>query len=102
MAVGEMSYSATLGPLFCLNGTPWETVVYWTDLMRTSVVPYREVEFLDQMGKWCRKRWQTQFLEDEQVPVRGRKKVKAGHGKAKAIEGFKRMLHQTTNTPQVA
>ena len=29
--------------------------------------------------------------------MRGRKKVKAGHGKAKARKGFKRMLHQTTN-----
>ena len=28
-AVGEISYEATLGPLFCMNDIPWETVVYW-------------------------------------------------------------------------
>ena len=26
-AVGEISYEATIGPLWCMNGQPWETVV---------------------------------------------------------------------------
>ena len=61
------------------------------------MIPWKDVEFFDQLGKGHRKKRKTQFLEDEQEPVRGRKQVKAGHGKAKAIEGFKSMMYRTTN-----
>ena len=97
-AVGEMSFPATLGALFCLNDLAWEVVVNWKDYKRrASVVPYKDVEFLDEMGRGFREKRKTRLLKDEQEPVRGRKQVKAGHGKAKARKDFKRMMYQTSN-----
>ena len=60
------------------------------------MVPYIDVEFEDQLGRGCRKKKQTQFLEDGQEPVRGRTRVKAGHGKEKAMKNFKKVLQNTT------
>ena len=96
-AVGEISYEATLDPLFCMNNIPWETVVYWTDVRHPLVFPYKEVEFFDQLGRGCRRKRQTQFLGDEQDPVRGRTRVKTGDGKAKARKQFNNVLRNTSN-----
>ena len=61
------------------------------------MVPFGDIEFIDQLGRKYRKKKQTQFLEDEQEPVRGRTRVKAGDGKAKAMKHFKKVLQNTTN-----
>ena len=95
--MGETLFPAKLGQIFCMNDRPWKAVVHWVGLGRGSVVPYGDIEFLDQLGRGCRKKKHTQFLEDEQDLVRGRKKVKVGHGKVKARQDFTRMLYKTTN-----
>ena len=98
-AVGEMSYEATLGLLWCANGDPWECVVYWTDAGYPSVVPFKDVEFHNKLGRRCRRKKITKFYADEQEPVRGRTRVKVGDGKAeaKARKRFNRVLQDTSN-----
>ena len=62
-----------------------------------SVVPYRDVEFLKQLGGERRQKRQTMLLEDEQEPACGRKKVNTGHEKVEARQDFNRMLYKTSN-----
>ena len=98
-AVGEMSYDATLGLLWCANDKPWECVVYWTDAGYPQVVPWKDITFHNKMGRRCRRIKHTKFYADEQEPVRGRTRVKVGYGKAeaKARKRFNRVLQDTSN-----
>ena len=83
----EMTYPATLGPLWCLNGKPWETVVHWTNYAgtgrETSVIPYADIIFADNLGRGKRNKRKTAFYENEQEPVRGANKEKARHDNSK-------------------
>ena len=82
-----MIYPATLGMLWCLNGKPWETVVHWTSYAgtgrETSVIPYADVIFEENLGRGKRNKRKTAFYENEQEPVRGANKEKARHDNKK-------------------
>ena len=83
-----MTYPATLGPLlWCLNGKPWETVVRWTNYAgtgrETSVIPYADVIFEENLGRGKRNKRKTAFYENEQEPVHGANKEKARHDNSK-------------------
>ena len=75
-----MMFPTRLGPLFCVNGDPWETVVCWKankgrhDQM--SVISYEYVEFHESMRRGKSNKRQTKFYKNGQEPACGDNTVK--------------------------